>query len=178
MQSVARRGDSSSLMLAVRTKVSLLRLRRLLLGAPKAKRPSTILPHFDGSVFTASGIELSIRGEGNAPDWTVVSLVNFCDMVSSCNWDAGEISLTHLTVGLKVVDLGPGIIASTNDVLALLRVHSNTGDWVWHLNLLDESASIKSTVEVDLVSGRNCKHWITSTNVRGVGTNLKLVELD
>lgn len=178
MQIVARRGDSSSLMFAVRTKVSLLRLRRILLGAPKAKWPSAVLPHLDSAVFATSGVELSIWGESDAPDWTVVSLVNLCDMVSSCNWHAGEISLTHLTVGLKVVDLGPGIIASTNNVLALLRVHSNTGDWVWHLNLLDESASIKSTVEVDLVSGRNCKHWITSTNVRGVGANLKLVELD
>lgn len=87
-------------------------------------------------------------------------------------------SITHLAIGLKVVDLGPGIVASSNDILALLWVHSHTGNWVWHLHLLNESAGIKSTVEVDLVSGRDCKHWIASTNIRRLGTKLELVELD
>lgn len=99
-------------------------------------------------------------------------------IVSSCMWYSRERLFTHLAVCLKVVDLGPGVIASTNDILALLWVHRNTSNWVWHLDLLNESASIKSTVEVDLVSGRDCKYWITSTNIRGIGADLKLIELD
>jgi hypothetical protein len=43
---------------------------------PQAKRSLTVLPHLDRPVLAASGIQLSIWGEADAPDWTVVALMD------------------------------------------------------------------------------------------------------
>lgn len=47
----------------------------LTIGFPKAKRALAILPQLDSAVFTTSNVKLSIWGEADAPNGTVVTLV-------------------------------------------------------------------------------------------------------
>jgi hypothetical protein len=49
---------------------------RVSIRAPQAERSLTILPHLDRPVLATSRIQFSIWGEANAPDWTVVTLVD------------------------------------------------------------------------------------------------------
>jgi hypothetical protein len=49
-----------------------------LVCSPEAERAGTVLPHLDGAVFGAGGVELAIRGEGDAPDGAVVAFVYIC----------------------------------------------------------------------------------------------------
>jgi hypothetical protein len=49
-----------------------------LVCSPEAERADTVLPHLDGAVFGAGGVELAVGGEGDAPDGTVVAFVYIC----------------------------------------------------------------------------------------------------
>ena len=49
-----------------------------LVCSPETERAGTVLPHLDGAVFGAGGVELAVRGEGDAPDGTVVAFVYIC----------------------------------------------------------------------------------------------------
>jgi hypothetical protein len=49
-----------------------------LVCSPETEGAGTVLPHLDGAVFGAGGVKLAVRGEGYAPNGTVVAFVYIC----------------------------------------------------------------------------------------------------